>query len=995
MVSGDLKKLNDQQSDVWDSGKVKSNEIAAFYEGKPLESFRRYFWKMRVYDQNDAAGLWSAPASFETAMLNREDWIAEFIGGSEAKMVRKEFSLPARVVSARAYVSAIGLYELSVNGRKIGHNILDPVQTNPTYRLLYSTYDVSDVLVKGRNAVGAMLGGGPYGHLYSPDGKTAPPRWFLMQLNITLADGTSEIITTDVSWKQTAEGPVIYDELYRGETYDARREIQGWCQPYLDDTSWSPAECRPVDLILSAQPFTLKIHEKLAPTNISEPAPGAYVFDFGKNIAGKPELTVDGPAGTTVQMRFAEVLHKNGSINWQTTGREWKAAYTLSGIGKETWSPRFGIVGFRYVELTGFPGRPDKTSLQAHFVTSDISQVGDFECSNPVVNKIHKMYLLSQRGNLSHGIPTDCPHRERLGWLGDVLITSETMCFNFDTATVLGKWFDDLSDDVVVYGYGPNPRLNSLVPWPKTWAQRHDDPPWFSGHILIPWDVYLAYGDAGELKKHYGRMKRVIQLLDAMAKDQIIETNEWADWVSPYGHHNCSPALLSTGYYYRSVDLMSRIAAAIGESDDARRYAQSADRIRDAINAKWYKDGNYDSGSQTANSMALHFDIVREEHADAVLKSLTDNLARCNYHVTTGVLGTHNLMNALWKYGLDETAYAVASRISYPSLGYMVQHGATTPWERWWHAEGGGDSHNHVFLSGPAAAWFYKGIAGISPLKPGFAEVLIRPAVVADLSSAIATIHSVRGTVSTEWQRQKDEFTLSVCIPYNTTGYVFIPTLGIDPNEVVIKESGSTVWNGKVVEPGSRGLSFYKVESSGVVFKAGSGSYSFRMVRADRKIFPAASWKHVVSDNQIVIDAQTFAQQQGTAPGVKGAVGHINEGDWLRYDSVNLSGKRTFEVNIGVDPAFSGKTIQLRLDSPDGPVVSELVVSGTGGWDRFHLQEAPMKSTAGIHDIILTFRGGNGVGDIQSIRFSDSCRQIPPQPRHSQQNSLLRECGLW
>jgi len=831
LVGSSLDLLERDVGDIWDSGKVYSKQsVNVEYRGRELESRRRYYWKVMWWDDLGRASPWSEPAVFEMGLLRQEDWVARWITGEG--LLRKKFVLRKRVSSARAYVTGLGYYELRINGVRVGDRYLDPAWTDYDKLVLYSTYDVTHLLREGENIVGIMLGNGRFN--IKEERRSTHKHWgeprALLQINVEYEDGSSELIASGEGWK-TKKGPILENDIYDGEVYDARLEEEGWDRPGYDDSGWLDAKLsEPPSGRLCSQATLPPIRRVrlLTPLRLLNPRPGVYVFDFGQNFTGWVRLTVSGPKGAEVRIRYAELLSPDGSINVSNLRRA-KATdiYILRGEGVEVYEPRFTYHGFRYVEIVGFPGVPSINNLQGVAVHTDVEPTGGFACSTPLINEIHKIIVWSQLSNLM-GIPTDCPQRdERMGWMGDAQLTAEEAIYNFNMAAFYTKWARDIRLAQKEDGSVPD-----VVP--PYWELYPGDPAWGEACIIIPWYVYLYYGDRRILEENYDLMKNWVDFLTWKSKDRLLSFSKYGDWCPPRQIRSLTTPgeIVSTLCYYESVLIFSKIAAELGRADDATSYARLAEEIRDAYNRKYLGEDSYIVGegvySQTANCIPLFFDMVPPDKVEKVVRKLLDDLANAHdYHLNTGIVGTRYLLEALTRHGLAEAAYRIVTQTTYPGWGYMVREGATTLWERWEYLTGPGmNSHNHIML-GSIDSWFYKALAGINadPDYPGFEKILIKPHVLEGLDWVEASLKTIRGTIVSRWEKKNGSLLLEVAIPVNSWGEVHVPTLGL--KRLVVEEGGRVVWrDGHFIE-GVLGVESGRLEGNYVVFRVGSGSYRF------------------------------------------------------------------------------------------------------------------------------------------------------------------------
>ncbi len=806
--------LAQDEGNQWDSGKVASgNSTQVVYDGTPLESAQRCYWKVRTWDRGGNVSSYSQPAEFEMGLLSPEEWKGQWIGG--ANQLRTEFQLADSVRHARAYIVGLGYYELRINGSKVGTNVLDPAWTTFDKRVLYVTYDVTSLLHRGPNAVGVMLGEGWY-----------KSRALLLQMNIELADGKQVTVVSNPSWK-VKNGPIVSDSVWDGEIYDARLESAGWDRPGYSDTEWAAAQVvKAPGGVLSAQMMPpIRDVDSMVPVALTNPRPGVYVYDMGQNFSGWAELHVSGPRGTEVKLRFSELVYPDGMINRENI-REAKARdiYILRGEGQETYEPHFTYHGFRYVEVTGYPGTPNLDSLRGQVVHTAVEPTGSFAASKTLLNQIHKVVRWSEATNL-HSIPTDCDQRnERMGWLGDAQTSAEAMMLNFDMAAFYTNFVRDIHDV-----QDPDGTISDTVP--HRYGSRPADPAWGTAYPLLCWYMYEQYGDRRILEENYDGLKKYVEFLRTRAPDNVLRYSYYGDWVAI---EKTPGALVSDSYYYLDTLLLSRIARVLGHSADATSYAQLADQIKEAFSHEFYdsKTGNYANGTQTANTMPLYLGIVPKDHTGTVAGNLTNNIVYThNTHVTTGFIGVRYLFPLLTRMDRSDLAYDLAVQTTYPSWGYMIAKGATTLWELWQDKTGPSmNSHDH-HMFGSVDAWFYQALAGINADAddPGYGHVRIEPQIVRDLTWASASLDTVRGRVSSAWTHSPGTITLDVEIPVNSTATVVIPK-DIEMTEVQIFEGNRLVWGKDHFMSGTPGVENGKRENENYVFDVGSGRYSFKLL---------------------------------------------------------------------------------------------------------------------------------------------------------------------
>lgn len=801
-----------EMADIWDSNKVASDQsLHVAFDGESLESDRAYYWKVRYWDTHDVPSPYSQVATFDTGLLDPSDWEGAWIG--EKNQLRKEFSLNGKVKRGRVHVCGLGYYELHLNGRKVGQNVLDPGYTTYEKRILYSSYDVTQLLQNGNNALGVMIGKG-----------WSAVRLFMCQLNIELEGGEKISVFSDPSWKQT-DGPIIQDSIYDGEVYDARLEMPGWDSPGFDDSAWTAVETGMVPKgTLSAQMIPpIRVMDTIVPLKMANPQKGVFVFDMGQNFSGWVKLRVSGPRGTEVHVRHAELLYANGMIN-QENLRSARAedVYILKGKGVETYTPRFTYHGFRYVELTGFPGVPTMETIRGEVVHTAVEQVGNFSCSKPILNQLQRLIIWGQKTNL-HSIPTDCNQRdERMGWMGDAHITAEQAMMNFDMGAFYTKFIRDIRDVQDKEG-----AVTDTVP--HIWGQRPADPAWGTAYPLLCWYMYRYYGDRPLLETQYEGVKDYVEFLRSKAKNDLLDYSYYGDWVAI---EKTPGDFVSSFYYYYDVVLLTMMAETLEYDAEIKTYKELAEKIKKAIHKKYFdaETKNYANGTQTANTLPLYMDIVPEEEIGSVFGNLRhDVLYRNNTHLTTGIIGTKYVMEVLTKFGSSDLAYELATQTSYPSWGYMIANGATTLWELWQLKTGPSmNSHNHPMF-GSVGTWFYQALAGIGQQKDsaGFRNILIQPRMVRDLEYAAGTIHTPRGIVTSTWTKADRDISLEVTIPVNAQAEIHLPKFGWE--DVTLNENGNQIYGGLKFRTGVQGIHMVEETRESIIIKIGSGQYNFRL----------------------------------------------------------------------------------------------------------------------------------------------------------------------
>ncbi|MCX7008489.1 MAG: family 78 glycoside hydrolase catalytic domain, partial [Kiritimatiellaeota bacterium] len=738
------------------------------------------YWKVRAWDKDGAPSPWSKPATWEMGLLELKQWESKWIGQNTnvteqpLPLLRREFKVTGSVRSARLYIAGLGYAEARLNGEKVGDHHLDPGYTRYDKRVLYVTHDVTKQLRQGANALGAMLGNGWYNVQSKAAWNFDEASWrgsprLLASLQIDYADGHTEVIGTEESWK-CAAGPVQFNTIYGGEIYDARLDQAGWDTAGFDDKKWEAVKVieAPKGKLVSQQLPPIRADRVLPVAKITEPKPGVFVFDFGQNMSGYVELSVRGPAGAAVKMKYTERLFPDGMVDQKDIATHvirfgsnqvfQTDTYILKGEGKETWHSRFSYYGFQYVEVTGFPGKPTASNLRAVYAHTAVPEAGHFECSNELLNKIWEAGRWSYLSNLQ-GIPTDCPHREKNGWTGDAHLAAEQAMFNYFPPAFYVKWLNDLDDE-----QQPDGKLPGIVPtsgWGYKWG---NGPAWDNAFLLIPYYQYVYYGDVEVFRAHYAGMKRYVDYLASHAKDGCIKLglNDWAPWKTKN-----EATITDTAYFFVDAKIVALAAQVLGKTDDAAKYEQLAASIKDGFNRKfWHADtGLYDNGSQTALSCALYQGLVAPENHARVLADLVAAVEKTGGHIDTGILGAKYLLNTLLENGRADVAYRIVAQKDKPGWGWWFSQGATTLWEQW----DGSSSRNHIMF-GDISAWFYKALAGIrpDPQAPGFKHFAINPQVVGALTSARGEYESIRGQIVSDWKLKSDQFRLRVVIPPNS-----------------------------------------------------------------------------------------------------------------------------------------------------------------------------------------------------------------------------------
>jgi len=790
IVDKDSMSVVNSQGTSWDSKLTAAENSLVKYEGKPLDPFTKYYWRIDIesHENNKTFSV----ASFETGMLQRENWKGSWISDSEnidmkdAPYFRKDFKVERKIKSARVYIAVAGLFELSVNGHKVGDHVLDPIYTRFDRRTLYLSHDVTALLSEGSNTLGVLLGNGWYNHqstavwnFHSAPWRNRPA--FCLDLRITYTDGTVETITSGKDWK-TALSPVIFNSIYTAEHYDARKELNGWDRYGFDDKKWNPVIYRsaPSGNMTAQALHPIRRVEKLAAKHITKVNDTTFIFDFGRNISGVSEINVQGPSGTTLKLKHGERLNAKGRVDLSNIDVHYRPKdstdpfqtdiFILKGNQVESFSPRFNYKGFQYVEVSSSaPVLLNQESLVAYFMHSDVPVYGTIKTSNPTLNKIWEATNASYLSNL-FGYPTDCPQREKNGWTGDAVIACETGLYNFDAITVYEKWLADHRDE-----QQPNGVLPSIIPtggWGYEWG---NGPDWTSSIAIIPWNIYLFYGDQKLLADSYENIKRYVDHITEISPTGLT-TWGLGDWVPVKSK---SPVeLTSTCYYYADVLILAKAAALLGFKEDKEYYSTLATRIKNAFNEKYLDKsrGIYGSGLQTELSVPLYWGLAPDDLKSKVATVLAKRVEADQFQLDVGLLGQKAILSALSENGYAEVAYKLAAREAYPSWGWWIKNGATTLYENWNIDAKNDISLNHIMF-GELGAWLYKGLGGIypDPQHPGFKHIILKPNFVRDLREFEANHKGPYGNIKSSWVRKGSKVTYTVVIPANSSGTVYFP----------------------------------------------------------------------------------------------------------------------------------------------------------------------------------------------------------------------------
>lgn len=877
-VAADVGALTHGTGMIWDSKKVRSDQSTQVpYAGPPLHSRNRYYWQVRVWDEADRASAWSAPAWWEMALLQPSDWSAQWIehrsSSPQPALLRRAFTLDNDIQRARVYVTSRGLYQLFLNGQRVGNAELTPGFTSYGKRLQYQTYDVTHLLNRGGNAIGALLGGGWYNGVLGW-ANTKPfygeRTALLAQLEILYTDGRLERLVTDASWKSSAS-PVVMSDLYQGETYDARLEQAGWSTSGFDDRHWTEVGIgnAATAMLVAQNSPPIRKTEQIVPVRVLTTKSGKTIVDMGQNMVGWARLSVSGPAGAVVTLRHGEALDADGELYTQnlSTAKQTNR-YILKGDGVEIFQPHFTYQGFRYVEVADYPGPMTADKLTGMVVHSDFDPSGRLETSNVMLNQLQHNIVWSQKGNFV-AIPTDNPQRfERYGWTADAQLFAPTATFNFNVAGFLANWLKDLAADqrpsgavswivpdvlgavegktaeyfTRVYGHQMTPPLSRATSNGPT--EGAAAAVWGDAATVIPWILYQRYGDRQVLQDQYQSMTRWVSYQHQRAGDDLIWDGDFqfADWLDTlsgsriqFGSTNAD--LVATAYFAHSADLVSRAAHVLGREEDVNRYAQLFSAVRSAFNRKFVRaDATMESDTQTAYVLALQFGLLPDHQRAAAARHLADNVRRYG-HLTTGLAGTPALLSVLSEHGYLTEAYQLLLRQDYPSWLYTVKAGATTIWERWDGVKPDGSFQDpgmnsfNQYVYGAVGDWMYRVIGGIDVDEnlPGYKHITIKPQPGGGLTYATASHKTPYGEVYSSWSTRDGTFQLSVSLPPNTTADVHLPSAPIS----AVRESGLHISR-------AHGTRLLHQSESGIVVRIGSGRYEFMLPYPTNTLQPSS-----------------------------------------------------------------------------------------------------------------------------------------------------------
>ncbi len=830
---------------LWDSGRQSSSaSIHHAYQGTPLQSMQRYFWQVQVWDNLGRSSGWSQPAFWEMGLPQAADWRAQWITpawdddekkSNPPSMLRRLFLLKKPVSDARIYATSMGLYEMELNGKRVGDQYFTPGWTAYDFRYQYQAYDVTSQIKTGENCLGATLGDGWFrGNLVWNGNRNSYGKKLalLAQLVITYKDGSRDIVATDNQWK-AATGPILDSDIYNGETYDARLERPGWSQTGYNDQDWKGVailESPKAKVVAPFGPPVRKI-EEIKPVKLIKTPAGETVLDMGQNMVGWIRIRLQAPTGTTISLKHAEVLDKAGNLYTENLrGAKQTVQYIAKGGGIEIYEPHFTFQGFRFVAVSGWPGTPALDAFTGVVIHSDLTPTGSFACSNPLINQLQHNIIWGQKGNFLD-VPTDCPQRdERLGWTGDTQAFSRTASFNFDSASFYTKWLKDLAFDQQEDGAIPHVIPNVISH--KTRKGDSASAGWADSALIVPWNVYLSYGDLRLLDQQYESMKAWVEYMRRAAGERYLWNTgfTFGDWLafatdqSDYPGATTDKDLVQTAYFAYSTQILAKTAALLGKNDDAAVYSTLVENIKAAFLKEFVTpNGRLSSNTQTAYSLALAFDLLPESLRKTAAARLAQDVTKFQ-HITTGFLGAPLICHVLSDYGYMDEAYMLLNRKEYPSWLYPVTQGATTIWERWdgqkpdgSFQDKGMNSFNH-YAYGAIGEWLYRVVAGIEidPQQPAYKHILIQPHPGGNLTSAQASIDSIHGRVVSSWELKEGKLILRVEIPANTTATIRLPKAARDK----VKESGQPLQS-------SPGISGIRQTEEAVFANVGSGNYLF------------------------------------------------------------------------------------------------------------------------------------------------------------------------
>jgi alpha-L-rhamnosidase len=845
IVSDNLKDIQQNKGNVWQSGKVNSSQnLHIPYTGASLQPFTTYFWRVKTYDKNGIASNWSSVATFETAAFQASDWKAQWIGDGKKQFERdedfyqkdpmplfkKSFKSTKNIESARLYISGLGYYEAYLNDKKIGENVLDPGFTAYKKQVLYTTYDITNLLKKDQNTLGIMLGNGWYnplplrlfGRFNLRDFQQTGRPVVKAQILIRYADGSVETLATDDTW-QTATGALTHNNIYLGETYDARLE-----KPFNTQEGWKNAvvEKGPSGILSSQMQPPIRITKIVKPISINEVGKDTFIVDMGQNFAGVARIKVKGTAGTKISLRYGELIYPDGRLNFWTSvagqiKEPWnlkgglgapKTAfqqdeYILKGGGIETWNPRFTFHSFRYVQITGWQGKPTLNDIEGLRMNTDLLQNGSFSCSNDMFNRLHDVIQWTFLSNV-FSVQSDCPAREKFGYGADIVATTEAYMYNYNMANFYKKAVQDFENDQNTEG-----GITETAPYvgiaDRGYGGNSGPLGWQLAFPFLQKKLYDYYGDKRIIEEHFPALKKQMDFLQAKAINGLFHWD-----ISDHEALDPRPeAFTAAAFYYHHAVLAKECASILGEKTDSATYSKLADKIKKAIVTKYVvpKTGRFDNATQSAQIFALWYGFSPEKEAS--FKVLMDEYERHNWHVSGGIFSTKMAFDILRENDKNDVAYRIANQRDFPSWGHMLANGATTLWESWAFSDNV-YSQNHPMF-GSIDEWFYKSLLGINAGAAGFSKIIIKPQP-AELTWAKGSYESVQGIISSNWKKEGGNFALKVVIPVNTTAEIWIPS----------KENAQITEGGKNIQD-SKDIRFLRYEKGYTVVAVGSGVYDF------------------------------------------------------------------------------------------------------------------------------------------------------------------------
>ena len=859
IVADDITLLKKDSGNIWDSKKVISNEtLLVPFKGEKLQPVKTYYWKIMVWDNNNNESAWSKEAQWQMGLIAKEDWkgagwiaydkIADsniailpvdgkqdtYKGNNILPLLRKRFSVTKPVKKATMFIRGLGHFEMSLNGSKIGDHFLDPGWTKYDKQALYVTFDLTSKIKKGSNAIGVMLGNGFY---YVPPvakryrkTKTAfgYPK-MICRLAIEYKDGSIQNIVSDKSWK-TTKGPIVFSSIYGGEDYDARLEQKGWDKPGFNDTKWRQVvivDGPPVFNSQMGEP--VKVMQTFTPQKTTALATDSYVFDLGQNASGIPMIKVQGHKGDTIKIIPGELINADGSANQKATGRPFYFQYILKGEGVETWQPRFTYYGFRYLQINGIVLKgeghqkklPELLDVKGLHIRNAAETVGYFNSSSDLLNRTNNLILWGIKSNMV-SLFTDCPHREKLGWLEEVHLMGNSLQYNYDIAQLGRKQMDDIKYSQTANGLIPE-IAPEYVKFEWGGDMFRDSPEWGSTGVIMPWYLYHWYGDRQLLEKSYSIMQRYIDYLKTKANGHILKQGlgDWYDMgPNAPGVSQLTPmGVTGTAIYYYDLTILANIAKLLNKPADAAQYEQLAIEVKQAFNDTFFNKltKQYATGSQAANAMAVYMKLVNPEDKEAVVDNIVKDIRNRNNSLTAGDIGYRYLLKVLHDENHSDVIFDMNSRTDAPGYGYQLAKGATALTESWQALEN--VSNNHLML-GHLMEWFYEGLAGISQADSSVAykQIIIKPEIVGDLTHAEASYQSMYGIIKSEWKKDADGFSLHVVIPANTSAAIYLPA----------SEDNKIFENG-MAATGNKDIQLTGYENGRSVIRVGSGDYHFNV----------------------------------------------------------------------------------------------------------------------------------------------------------------------